>query len=391
MTGRRPRVLAFGTPDEGPGYPRTPALLADLERIAAPASCTWSAPWTAGGKRALAASPWRWAPAALRWWQSRRVAMARLRAVIAEQVPDWVLVLHPCQLTVPLVRRAWRGPLAIDLFLSAYDTAVVDRALCRDGSLPARLLRRLDRRACAMADLVLVDTPVQAARLPALLQADPAKFRWLPIGFAHDVGRAPYPPRVAGAPLRLLFFGTGVPLHGLGTLLDAVARTPGVELTLIGGTAADRDRARALPAAQLRLLPEFVAADVLQAELQRAELVAGIFGTSAKADAVVPYKVVHALAAGRPVLTAATHAVTTMLQPGHDCLTVPAGDASALAHALQRSSAGEIDLAAIAAAGAETHARLFAPAARADRLAGILGIHRPAPAASPAPLAEAAR
>ena len=75
------------------------------------------------------------------------------------------------------------------------------------------------------------------------------------------------------------------------------------------GTPADRELAARLPEARLDLQPEFVDRQRLQELLDRAHLVAGVFGTSAKAGRVVPFKVVHALASGRPVITADTPAV----------------------------------------------------------------------------------
>ena len=47
--------------------------------------------------------------------------------------------------------------MVLDLFLSAYDTAVVDRALVATDSMAARWLRSVDTRACQSADLVLLD------------------------------------------------------------------------------------------------------------------------------------------------------------------------------------------------------------------------------------------
>jgi glycosyltransferase involved in cell wall biosynthesis len=379
----RLRVLAFGCWQQGPGYPRAPALLHDLAALTTLAVCRVPAPWPDRGLTALARAPLRWPAAAWRWCRAQRAARRELRAAIRRFAPDLLVVLHPGQLAVHVARREWAGALVLDLFLSAYDTAVVDRALLRDGSLAARLLRGLDRRACAAADLVLVDTPVQATRLPALLGSDPSRFRWLPPGEPPlDLPAAPYRPPPRGAPLELLFFGTGVPLHGLALLLDAVAAVDGVRLTLIGGSAADRARAAALPAGRLRLLPEFVDRRRLQQEILDAHLVAGLFGRSAKADSVVPLKLVHALATGRPVLTGASRAVQALLRPDVEFVGVPCGDAGAIAARLRSLRAGELDLAAVAAAGASAYEREFAPAARVRRLAANLGLPVPAAAAA---------
>ena len=127
------------------------------------------------------------------------------------------------------VRSWFRGPVILDLFLSAYGTAIEDRRMFGPRSVPARLFRRLDRRACRAADLVLLDTPQHAQLVAELLAPDRADVDWVPISDPDEagVGASPLPARAEGRPLELLFFGTGVPLHGLQTLIQAVATCRG--------------------------------------------------------------------------------------------------------------------------------------------------------------------
>jgi glycosyltransferase involved in cell wall biosynthesis len=193
------------------------------------------------------------------------------------------------------------------------------------------------------------------------------RFMWLPV---HDPDALAEPaPWTAPAPgaLRLLFFGTGVPLHGLATLIDAVAAVPAVHLTLIGGTGPDRARAIGALGPRLSLLPTFVARDALQRELAASHLVAGVFGApgSSKVQRVVPFKLVHALAAGRPVITADTPAVARWLDGSEAVLVAEPGDAVDLAARLLELAAAPARLAAAAAAARPAYDRHFGT----DRLA----------------------
>jgi glycosyltransferase involved in cell wall biosynthesis len=357
--------LFVGAWDEAPGYPRTRSLRAAATAAGWPvAECR--APGLGRDKQVLLRAPWRLPQACWQQWRQRRDLLARLRQAIDVHRPRCLLVPYPGHTIVPAIRAATDLPIVLDLFLSAYDTVVEDRGVVRPGSLAAAWLQRLDTRACRAADLVLLDTPANAAYVAALTGMSPARFGWLPVG---DPDAPPHVDAAAPSPdgaLRLLFFGTGVPLHGLSVLLDAVQRVPEVELTLVGGTVAERACAGAL-GSRLRLEGEFVERARLQQLLAECQLVAGVFGGSSKAQRVVPFKVVHALAAGRPVLTADTPAVAAWLDGSGAVFTVPAGDPTTLAEALRALAAAPERVATAGAAARAAYERHFATPCLARR------------------------
>lgn len=369
-------VLFCGAFDDGPGYPRTNSLRAGLRANGIEVrDCR--VPGLGRDKQKVLASPWRWPGALWRQRQRRQQLLRGLHAAIAECRPRCVVVPYPGHGVVQAVRAATDLPVVLDLFLSAYDTVVEDRQLVAPGSLGACWLQRLDTKACAAADLVLLDTPANAAYVAALTGLPGERFAWLPV---HDPDPAQAAPWSVGAPgtLQLLFFGTGVPLHGLATLLDAVAMAQGVQLTLVGGTKGDRDYARQLLRERVVLEPEFVPWQHLQQLLQHAQLVAGVFGDGSKAQRVVPFKVVHALAAGRPVLTADTPAVCQWLEGSGAVFLVPAGNAAALAGMLRELVAAPLRVGAAAALARPTYDRHFGTAQLARRWAALLDRVAPA-------------
>jgi len=371
MTRRGDSVVFCGAWDDGPGYPRAASLRAGLERLGVRVrDCR-----VAGlgvGKRELLRRPWRWPLAWLRMWRERRQLLRELRQVCAAERPRCVIVPYPGHHLVRSIRRVSPVPVVLDLFLSAYDTVVEDRRLCEPGSIGAGVMQRLDTQACTAADLVLTDTPENAAYAAALTELPPERFAWLPLSDPEAADRVPFPSASTNGRLRVLFFGTGVPLHGLATLIEAVRRAPSVHLTLVGGADADRALAQRMLGSRVELDGDFVSRDRLRELMADCHLVAGIFGCSGKTQRVVPWKVVIALAAGRPVITADTPAVCGWLEGSAAVFLAPAADPEALAAQLERLAADPLRVERAAAMAQTIYNRHFAVDRAANRWQQLL-------------------
>jgi glycosyltransferase involved in cell wall biosynthesis len=121
--------------------------------------------------------------------------------------------------------------------------------------------------------------------------------------------------------------------------------------------------------------------DALPAMIAASDLCLGIFGTSPKAQRVIPNKVFDALACGRAVVTADTPAARELLHPGGDAWLCEAGSPEAIADAVSTLREDDHLRVAIAERG---HARFRESAgidALAHRLAGIMHEVRRTPAA----------
>lgn len=357
------RILFFGIFDVQGGYPRARSLEAGLREHGVEVLTLREDALPARGERqALVRDLRRWPGAFRRLLVARRKLRRELRALLQRERIDAVLVPYPGWFALSWLRGIWDGPVILDLFLSLYDTAILDRQLFGPRSLPARFLRLLDRRVCRRADLVLLDTPEHANFVAELTGLPREHFDFVPVG---DPDAPATPPPFPGFPkgerLPVLYCGTGVPLHGLDILLAAIARSEHVQLGIVGGTESFRRAAAALGEDRVRLHETWASGERLQELFAQHWVHVGIFGESDKAQRVVPYKVVHALACGRPVITGDSSSVNTLLSPGSDCLTVPMGDVVALTRALDVAPESERLLREIGIRARRSYERMFSP------------------------------
>jgi glycosyltransferase involved in cell wall biosynthesis len=242
---------------------------------------------------------------------------------------DAVVVGYPGQLDLPAARRAARGaPVVFNALVSLWDSLVGDRARFGPGSLAARALRALDRRALRAADVVVADTEAHGDFLAELAGIPRDRVRVCLVGAEERIFRPPWGPREPP-----LFVGKLIPLHGLPTILEAARRAPDLTLRIAGsGQLEPLLDTRPGNVEWTRWIPY----EELGERVRSAACALGIFGTSAKAARVIPNKAFQALACGTPLVTADTPAARELLVDGESALLVPAGDPDALAAALRR-------------------------------------------------------
>lgn len=257
-----------------------------------------------------------------------RLARAELR--LARRLHgdfDAVLVGYPGHLDVLALRRALpEVPVILNPLVSLSDTLVGDRARFRAGTMPARGLRAVDRRAFGAADVVVADTHAHAELFSSLGAREVVI---VPVGAEERLFHPPWHPT---SKRRVLFVGKLIPLHGVDTILGAAAALPDVRFRVVGkGQLDDVLRERPPNVEWVR----WVEYDRLGDEYRAAACALGIFGTSAKAARVIPNKAYQALACGTPLVTADTPAARELLVDGENARLVPAGNAEALAAAVR--------------------------------------------------------
>ena len=286
--------------------------------------------------------------------------------------PKVVLVPHPSQIdavTVGLLCKLLRLPMAIDFFVSMHETVVEDRGLVPESSPIAGALRRVDAWAARLADVALADTPQDA---DAFAQATgTSRDKWRVVWVGADP--ANFAPRddVAVEPRTVLFYGTYIPLQGIEHIVHASLVMPAdyrVRLVGNGQLRADIEQL----ARRLSAPVEFVD-QVPEAELSRhiaaSTVCLGVFGAGDKTARVIPNKVFQCLAVGRPVITGDTPASAGLAGAVE---RIPVADPQAIAAAVQKLMEDPVRREALAAKGRDHFRANFSDVAVAPLFAQAL-------------------
>lgn len=199
--------------------------------------------------------------------------------------------------------------LVIDAFISIYDTVVCDRKMLSEKGLLAKILRKVEKRAFEMADVIVTDTPLNSKYYAQLFDIDNTKFLAIPLSTNEtDYYYTPYIARTDSV-CRVLFIGTFIPLHGIGTIVDAISllsKDRGIFFTLIGDGEEAYQLNQLLDSGleNFEWISEWQSPESISKYIRASDICLGIFGNTEKASRVCPYKIYSYSLCGRPVITA---------------------------------------------------------------------------------------
>jgi glycosyltransferase involved in cell wall biosynthesis len=340
------KVVAWGTYDLG--KPRARILLRGLRERGVEVVPRHRPVWTGVADKTVVSGFGRRLGLALRW-------LAAYPALVVSYLTaprhDAVFVGYMGQLDV-LVLWPWvklrRRPVVWDAFLSLYSTVVEDRRLVSPRHPLARLLWAWEWLACRAVDRVVLDTRAHAELFRRLYRLAPERLDWALVGvepepFVPEENPSAAVPAPPEGSRRVLFYGHLIPLHGVGTILEAARRTAGepIEWTIIGdGQERSLLEGCDLPGVRwIRGVPY----GELGAWLASADVGLGIFGASDKAARVIPNKAFQVLAAERPLVTRDSPAIRELFDGDETPMTpedvgvtlVPPDDPEALVRAIR--------------------------------------------------------
>lgn len=337
MPGPPLRVLFWGTYDLS--KPRNRILLRGLREAGAEVSELHASVWetvrdkSVVGVRALV----------MHLLRAARSYPRLLFAFAAARKPDVVVIGYMGELDVMLLAplaRLYGVPLVWDQFISLYDTVVDDRSLVSPSHPLAKLIFAWEWLACRAADRVLMDTEAHAAYVKDTFRLPDEMVASVLVGVESEHFRPTQVVERGSGKLEVLFYGQFIALHGIETIVEAarLLESEPIAFHLIG-TGQEEPRIRAMlaehPLENLTWEP-WVEYEKLVERIERADVCLGIFGTSGKADRVIPNKVFQIISARKPLVTRDSRGIREIFrgdEPG--LFLVEAGNPRALAERLK--------------------------------------------------------
>ncbi len=262
---------------------------------------------------------------------------ARLRGV---QTPD--LLWIPCfrQRDAAAAAR-WakrRGvPIIFDPFISSWDKKVLERQIWKAGERRAKRLLKWETRLFHQVGCLLADTACHAEFFQTRMGVPNDRIKLLYIGTDEAVFKpGDDPVRDPSSPLRVLYHGCYVPLHGTEHIVEAARLTQHlpIEWHFLGWGKYKREtEEQAKGISNITFLNKVPYIEVPRI-IKSADVVLGVFGKTEKASRVIANKVYEAMACGRPVINEHCAGYPEAARHTQALTFIPAGDPQALAAAV---------------------------------------------------------
>ena len=257
---------------------------------------------------------------------------------------------------VILASRIFRTKLIVEMYISSYDTTIREKQEFPIDSPTAQRIRKNDILALSEADYIIHLSRHELRYWESILdiQIDDSKVWVAPLFCETTLKQMCQSSLEQEQCLRICWWGTMLPSHGIDTILEALQRLKdaGHSFTcqLFGAPAKGKEDLIQVYKAEIqkRNLSDvvFLRQDLTFRDgslpsylVQNCDLALGMFGSTEKAHAAVPNKIVEALTLGIPVLNMSTPALSEFFDPGKDLWTCPATP-EGIADALGKIAAG---------------------------------------------------
>ncbi len=233
-----------------------------------------------------------------------------------------------------------KRPLIFDAFLSLYDTVVNDRKIVSPNNIIAKFCYFLDKISSRMADKVLLDTEAHIEYFCQIYGFTHDKFARVFVGAEETIF---YPKennlRNGRDKFKVLFYGQFIPLHGISFIIEAaklLEQEKNIEFTMIGvgqEYKKIRELADRLKISNINWV-NWVKYNELPQYINESDICLGIFGSSGKANRVIPNKVFQAMAMKKPIITSNTLASQELLLNKENAILCERASADSLKDAI---------------------------------------------------------
>ena len=272
------------------------------------------------------------------------IDLSDVDVVILGFLPQLLISSLGKELTKGACSTGKRPVIVAEMFLSLYDTVILDRHLFEDGKRLSAYLRKMDKKTIEAADLVVTDTKANADHLSRLYKAERNKFEVLYLEADKSIYIIPTKKsEKVRDEISVLYFGTGLPLQGTDVVLEAFnkvsAEDKNYKFCFIGSL-------KGVPTTQVRdatidpdiELIDWLSQDELAKKIAMADLcVAGHFNVYiGKADRTIPGKAYIYELMKKPMILGDTRANRELFTEDDRHMFVKRGSAKELAECIKR-------------------------------------------------------
>jgi len=256
---------------------------------------------------------------------------------------DIVVVAYMGQLDILVIwlfARLRKVPICWDVFISLYDTVVIDRKIVPKKSMAALLLYLLEWLSSRAAKQLFLDTDTHAEYFGKLYNLRPNSVHHVYVGAESNIFKREKIIQKPKEVFTVLFYGQFIPLHGIDTIVRAakiIEKSKENVRWIIIGKGQEESRIDSLiEKLGIKSIQRisWVPYEQLIKYINEANICLGIFGASGKANRVISNKVYQILSAGKPLITGDTPAIRELLNQGPTVRLVTPGSPEVLASAV---------------------------------------------------------
>jgi len=282
---------------------------------------------------------------------------------------DVMVLGYPGQLDVPLARvLTWLEckPLVLDMPASLY-LMTQERRLLKPGSFTGFLIYCLDKMACLLPNLLIVETEEYIVWFQKTFKINKSKFCVVPLG-ADDKIFKPVAATRSDGPFLAVYYGSFLPNHGVEYIVEAarlLRNEPNIHFELIGngpGKAAAMALARQYNLTNITF-EDWMDQEALVERVARADVILGAFGATPQSMLTVQNKIYEGLAMEKPVITGDGPSVRKLLIHGEHVYLCEQANPQSLAEAIKVLSRDPELRKSIARKGYQLYCKEFTPLA----------------------------
>lgn len=282
---------------------------------------------------------------------------------------DVVVVGYNGYFDIPLAKllaKLRRKPLIFTPVFPLYETSVEDRQYIDKNSLKSKIIHRIDEISCRLADLIIIETDNYMNYYSQEFNIPREKYFKIPLG-ADETNYFPRSQEAQGKEphdLRILFYGTFIPLQGIPYIIEAakmLEEHKEIEFEIIGsGQLSEniRNLARELNIKNVSFI-DWVDYRDLPEHIRKADICLGIFGDTQKAQRGIPIKVYESLAMKKPVITGNSPAAREVFTHKVNSILCKMADSKAIAESIILLKENQKLREDIAEAGFQVYQELF--------------------------------